>query len=342
MRVLEPADFVRESFETPVVDVRSPAEYAKGHLPGALNLPLFGNDERAVVGTIYKQRGKEAAIEKGLEIVGPRLAELSRMAGSSAIRGRLLVYCWRGGMRSEKMAWLFELTGLRCDVMRGGYKGYREYLRNSLAGLKNLIILEGKTGSGKTEILHALREKGEQILDLEALARHKGSVFGALGQERQPTTQQFQNDLFDAWLKLDPGRPVWVEGESLNIGSVTLPESFWASMNESRVLLVEAKREWRKERILRDYAGFPVADLIALTDKITQRLGHENRDKAVGFLREGNIGGAVEILLDYYDKGYSFSLKKYKKREPAVLTLKSKEPKKQAEEILARTDLWNE
>jgi tRNA 2-selenouridine synthase len=314
--------------------VRSPAEYAKGHLPGALNLPLFDNEERAVVGTIYKQRGKEAAIEKGLELVGPRLAELSRLAGENAISGNLLVYCWRGGMRSEKMAWLFELTGLKCSVMRGGYKGYREYLRNSFEKAGNLIILEGRTGSGKTEILHALKEKGEQILDLEGIARHKGSVFGALGQKRQPTTQQFQNNLFDAWLKLDPDRPVWVEGESLNIGSVTLPESFWAAMNRSPVLFIDARREWRKERIIRDYAVFPVGELIELTDKIVDRLGHENHRKTVDFLSRGDIAGAVEILLTYYDKGYAFSLKKYKEKKPVNLTLKNKEPENQAQEIL--------
>ena len=196
MRRVEVKEFLLSDVNTPKIDVRSPAEYEEGHIAGAINLPLFSDEERARVGTTYTQVGRGEALELGLEIVGPKLTHLAKKAKSLGVDGKLKTHCWRGGMRSEQMAWLFELMDLEVDVLKGGYKAFRQQLIQDFKDLKNLIVLQGATGSGKTMILHELAKQGEQILDLEKQANHKGSAFGALGMGEQPTTAQFQNYLY--------------------------------------------------------------------------------------------------------------------------------------------------
>ena len=167
MEVVSANAFIEAGKTNPIVDVRSPIEFEKGHIPGAISLPLFKNEERAIVGTIYKQEGREPAIEKGLEIVEPKMQELADRAKEIAIDGNLLVHCWRGGMRSNRTAWLFEQNGLKCSVLEGGYKAYRNHILEELSAAENLLVLAGPTGSGKTDILKELAKSGEQVIDLE-------------------------------------------------------------------------------------------------------------------------------------------------------------------------------
>ena len=199
--VLQIEAFLERALSLPVIDVRSPAEFRQGHIPGAINLPLFDDQERKEVGTLYKQVNREAAIFAGFEFIGKKLADLARQGVKLAGRKKkLLVHCWRGGMRSQSMSWLFETTGISCALLDGGYKSFRKHVREQLALPITLKVLGGKTGSGKTLLLSRIQQLGEQIIDLEALAHHKGSAFGALGEPEQPTTEQFENHLFDCRL----------------------------------------------------------------------------------------------------------------------------------------------
>ena len=194
MKVIE-VDQVIDFSRYQLVDVRSPSEFAQGHIPGAVNVPLFFDEERHVIGCTYKDDGRPEAVLKGLEFVGPRMAELAKQGQQLAERGHLLLYCARGGMRSDSVGWLWERMGLGGQRLAGGYKTYRKWVLAQSSGSRTFLIIGGKTGSGKTELLHHLSGSGEQILDLEALAHHKGSVLGNLGQPPQPTQQQFENEM---------------------------------------------------------------------------------------------------------------------------------------------------
>ncbi|MCB0214369.1 MAG: tRNA 2-selenouridine(34) synthase MnmH, partial [Anaerolineae bacterium] len=215
--------FLELSRHYPVIDVRTSAEFAKGHIPGAMNIPLFSNEERAIIGTTYKQVGQREAMLLGLEIVGPKMRHLIEHIQTVATERTLLLHCWRGGMRSESVAWLAGLFGYRCYTLRRGYKGFRNYVLQMLELPSRLLILGGKTGSGKTEILQVLKQQGEQVIDLEGLAHHKGSSFGALGEADQPSQQQFENELAMQWRQLNLQRPVWLEDESRHIGKLSIP-----------------------------------------------------------------------------------------------------------------------
>ena len=273
MHRLDIIDFLKTGKESKIIDVRSPAEYSKGHIPGAVNIPIFSDLERAKVGTTYKQQSREEAISLGLEIVGPKLKDFAAMAKQEATNNELYVYCWRGGMRSAKMAWLFELVGINTSVLEGGYKSYRSQLLEVFKNVPHLVVLQGPTGSGKTEILKEMQELGVQVVDLEGIAHHKGSTFGGLGQGEQPTTQQFQNDVYDAFLKLDLSAPIWVESESATIGKVYLPETLWQLMNSAKIVSIEIPRPERIENILRQYGDFPADVLSERVEQLAQRLG---------------------------------------------------------------------
>jgi tRNA 2-selenouridine synthase len=184
-------------------------------------------------------------------------------------------------------------------------------------------VLQGPTGSGKTPILEALERQGEQVIDLEGLANHKGSAFGGLGMPNQPATQQFQNDLAAELDQMDRAKRIWIESESMSIGKVYLPENLWQQMNLSRRIALEQPRDWRLDRIVQQYGEFNVDALIEKVEKLEQRLGNQNVTKAVEHLRVGEIREAADILLFYYDKSYAFSAEKYKHTQPAVVSLAS-------------------
>lgn len=316
---LRPADFLNASKQYPVVDVRTPAEFARGHIPGAVNMPVFSNDERAVVGTLYKKEGRDEAVMKGLEFVGPKLAGFAREAEKLAVDGSILVHCWRGGMRSGSMAWLFRTAGLKASVLDGGYKAYRTYFRDQLESKNwNFVVIGGPTGSGKTDVLYALAEKGEQILDLEGLAKHKGSAFGALGQEKQPTTEQFENDIHEQFQSFDPEKYIWVEGESRFIGRVYIPDLLFSKLMKAPLVMYQLTKDLRIERLVKDYGVFDNELLKHSVLKIQKRLGGVRTKQALAALDDKNYHKVADITLQYYDKGYANSLSR---RDEPVLVL---------------------
>jgi tRNA 2-selenouridine synthase len=289
-----------------LLDVRTPAEYAHGHIPKAHNLPLFTDDERAEIGTLYKQVGPKQALLKGLEHVGPRMRSLVEEAQRLAPAGKVALHCWRGGQRSGSLAWLLDLAGLEVQVITGGYKAYRNHILDQFAARPaRLLIIGGPTGAGKTEVLHALRQLGEQVIDLEGLAHHKGSAFGALGEAPQPTVEQFENDLFEAFCQLDPARPIWLENESRSIGRVYIPDPFWRRMQAAPLLQLEVPFEQRLARLVKVYAQYPQEQLAEAFAKIGKRLGGQHLKAALAALDAGDYEAAAAVALSYYDKAYA-------------------------------------
>jgi selenide, water dikinase len=307
-------------WQFPIIDVRSEAEFAQGHLPHAVNMPLFSNAERAIIGTLYKQRGKEKAIEEGLKIVTPKLAGFVEKARLIANNEPITVHCWRGGMRSKSVAWWLAENGLQTQTLVGGYKAYRNWVRTQLAlDGYSLIVIGGHTGSGKTELLHYLHQNGEQVIDLEALAQHRGSTFGALGLQPQPTIEQFENELCHQFLQLDPTRPIWIEAESRNIGKCTLPEPFWRKLTQSRRINLEVSEIVRVTRLVVEYGKFSPHELIAALRRIEKRLGAENTQKAIEGIETGDLATCVRVCLRYYDKNYELDRDKWNKQKCATL-----------------------
>ncbi|MDP4204494.1 MAG: tRNA 2-selenouridine(34) synthase MnmH [Bacteroidota bacterium] len=304
--VVKVEEFLKKAESLPVLDTRSPSEYAKGHIPGAISFPLFDDQERAEVGTLYTKKGREQAVLRGLEIVGPKMKDFvlnAKKHGNS-----LLLYCWRGGMRSNSMAWLLKTAGLRVWVLEGGYKEYRNYFREAITPTLKLIMLGGPTGCGKTEILYELKQFGEQVLDLEALACHKGSSFGALGQPAQPTTEHFGNLIYHTLWHLDLSRPIWIEGESQGIGHVFIPIEFFEKMCKCDMIHLTLDKLLRINRLVNEYASFPKEDLANGLNRISRRLGGQNAMLAIDALDQSDYAKVAEIALSYYDKAYELSL----------------------------------
>jgi tRNA 2-selenouridine synthase len=324
--------------EIPIIDVRSPVEYYKGHITGAINIPIFSDDERSKIGSIYKQKGRIPAIETGLQFVGPKMNEIANEARKIAVNEQLKVYCWRGGMRSEKMAWLFELVGIACHVLKGGFKAYRNQMLEDLKDLPKLLVLQGPTGSGKTDVLSALSEMGEQVIDLEMLARHRGSAFGHIGMEKQPSSQQFQNDLYTETLKFNPSQRIWIESESMSIGKVYLPETLWESINQAPVIELSIPKKERIKRLVQEYGSFNRELLMLATKKISKKFGHNNVKEVLNFLNSGDFESAAGLLLDYYDKSYNHSQEKYKTGKPLIVESDTGDARMNANKVIRKAE----
>ncbi len=318
-----------------MVDVRSPGEYMRGHIPGAHLIPLFDNEERMLVGITYKNVNRQTAIKKGLGIVGPKMAEFVRLAEEIAGDNPLLLYCWRGGMRSQSMGWLFDTAGIHTRVLNGGYKHYRRYLRTRFVEARHLLILGGFTGSGKSEILREIALRQQQVIDLEELACHKGSAFGAIGQKPQPTTEQFENNLFERWRKLDLDNTIWLEDESKSIGSIQIPDEIFRTMKCSPVIMISLPLAMRVERLVREYTGCDPSLLLTSIRNISKRLGHENTLAATTALEKGDFHSVADITLRYYDKAYSHTLEKKCTSQLHVLELNEDNPSAAADIIIS-------
>lgn len=295
--------------QLPLIDVRSPSEYAQGHIPGAVNLPLFSDEERAIVGTLYKQQGRESAMLEGLRIVGPKLAELVEKAKLIAPQGNVGVHCWRGGERSASVAWLLEKTAyLKVITLQKGYKAFRQHVLDSFGQNWNLKVLGGFTGTGKTELLIKLRGLGEQTLDLEGLANHKGSAYGGIGAAKQPSTEQFENLIWDNLRHFDPERPIWVEDEGQLVGFAKVPDSLYAQMRSSCVEFVNMPMAQRAARLVKEYGVLPKGELAAATTRIQKRLGPQHAQEALAALASDDLHRVAMITLTYYDKTYARGL----------------------------------
>ncbi len=328
------AEFLDLAWVLPIIDVRSEKEYNQGHIPGAFNLPLFNNEERGVVGTLYKNSGREASVLKGLELAGPKLADFVKQLHKITDQKKILVHCWRGGLRSESMAWLFQVAGYEVSVLEGGYKTYRRFIRERLSQPANIIVLGGLTGSGKSELLHQLGQKGKQVLDLEALACHKGSVFGGLGQSCQPTNEQFENDIFAAWGKLNPSSPLWIEDESRMIGNVSIPDPLFEQMSRAVMIRVESTLEQRVRRLVEEYSKVEKQDLHKAVLKISEKLGGTNTKKALSAIDAGDFDTVASLALSYYDKTYTHSVLKRENPKIYSVSIESNDPLKNAALIL--------
>jgi tRNA 2-selenouridine synthase len=300
-----------------VFDVRSPAEFKQARLPGAVSLPLFTDDERKIIGTAYKQQSREVAVRLGLDFFSPRMKHLIDEAEAIMKEHGLrktepvYVYCWRGGMRSGSVAWLLDLYGFKVRVLAGGYKSFRRKGLEILDRDVSLNIIGGYTGSGKTEILAELKNQGQPVIDLEAVAGHKGSAFGNLYREQQPSQEMFENLLA---LELErcanefPGQSIWLEDESQRIGAVNIPNVIWEKMRRSLVHFLEIPFEERLSHILPEYGAYDKQLLIEAVERIAKRLGGLETKNAIQLLETGDVRGAFSILLHYYDKKYYKSL----------------------------------
>jgi tRNA 2-selenouridine synthase len=310
--VIDIKEFLLLRNQLPVVDVRSEAEYNGGHVRSAMNIPLLNNSERVAVGTDFKHKGQQEAIKTGFRLVGPRLVNMLEEA--EQVGKELLVYCWRGGMRSSNFCQFAEMARIKTHPLEGGYKSYRQLALAAFKKPFQLIVIGGCTGSGKSEILRALAKRGEQIIDLEKLANHKGSAFGGLMMPPQPTTEQFQNDLFEEVLTLDQDKRVWIEDESLAVGKIFLPDALWTQMNSSPLVEIEVQKGIRINRLVEEYGSADKGEFLQAMTKITKKLGGQHFNAAKEKLLQGDMGSTIDILLAYYDKAYDNGLKEKKHR----------------------------
>ena len=328
--------FLQLSEEYSILDVRSPGEYLHAHIPGALALPLFTDDQRKIIGTAYKMQSRQVAVKEGLNFFSERMKampdEVEQLIGDQKKTGRnntsninrVLVHCWRGGMRSGAVAWLLDLYGFKVYTLKGGYKAFRNWVLAQFEKDYTINIIGGYTGSGKTQVLQELKRMGNIVVDLEGLAHHKGSAFGALGEKPQPGQEMFENlfafELYKAagvaerlqsngethMNRYSPG--IWVEDESRHIGTVGIPKVFWEQMRKSSLYFLDIPFEDRLKYIVNSYGIFDKQELANSIMKIQKRLGGLETKNAIKYLLENKVADCFSILLRYYDKLYNNSL----------------------------------
>jgi len=298
-----------------LIDSRSEKEFEHAHIPGAVNIPLLNNDHRHLVGIEYKKNGREAAVEMGFELVGPLFHEKIKAVKNFSNRKEVMIYCWRGGMRSSIMAWVLSLSGYKTTMLKGGYKFFRGFVLQQFEKPWKIKILGGHTGCGKTEVLKELKKLGEQIIDLEGLANHKGSAFGSLGLPEQPSNEYFENLLAIELSQLNLEKEIWVEAESRSIGRIKIPDEFFFQLDQAPLYEIIASRKFRCNRINEEYCKFPKDELAECTNKIAKRLGGLKLKEAINALNENRYEEWLNILLDYYDKTYMHSLNERKSIE---------------------------
>jgi tRNA 2-selenouridine synthase len=311
-RILLIEDYLQNVFSNNylLLDARSESEFFQGRIPGAVNLPLLDDAARKEVGITYKQQGKNAAVEKGFELTGGKFHGFIKTVKNhlSSEQQTVLLYCWRGGMRSGIMSWLLETAGIRTILLKDGYKGYRRWALQQIETERKIIVLGGKTGNGKTFLLNRLKESGEQVLDLEALANHRGSAFGAIGMEPQPRQEHFENLIAFELGKTNPNQALWIENESRKVGSLKVPDSLFNHMLAAPLVEIILPYEERINRIDDEYGKFPIEELKANTIKLERSLGGGRMKEAVQLLEENKIREWIKMMLEYYDKTYEYGL----------------------------------
>ena len=330
-------EFLSLAKQYPVLDVRSPGEYTHAHIPTAYSLPLFNDEERKQVGIAYKQQSREAAIKIGLDYFGVKMKIMVEQAESMAAEfskrindtkvpvpplgggGGFLVHCWRGGMRSAAVAWLLDMYGFKVYLLSGGYKAYRKWVLAQFEKDYNFNIIGGYTGSGKTLVLHQLQKHGNTIIDLEGLANHKGSAFGAIEKMAQPGQEMFENLLAQSFIvagcSLTEGRGfhtnneqqstvIYLEDESQRIGNLQIPMPLWYTMRKASVFFIDIPFKKRLDYITEEYGKQKKETLQEAILRIQKRLGGLETKNALRFLEENNYRECFRILLSYYDKWY--------------------------------------
>lgn len=329
-----------EDVDAPLIDVRSPGEYAESHIPGAINVPLLNDEHRHHVGVVYKMEGQEAAISLGYKLVDPLRNQILENLISVVVGPRVKVYCARGGLRSQLMADFFSQNGFEVTLLKGGYKAYRNHAIRLYGKFNNIMILSGHTGSGKTEILKELSRLGEQVLDLEDLANHRGSAFGALGMEIQPTSTQFHNRIYEVLRGFDPAKRLWVESESITVGKVFIPEEFWRKMKMAPAVEIILPIEERVRYTLEIYGKYELSSLADCIRQLKRRLGDEEMRVLCALTEIGDLEPVVNRLMKYYDNAYEMSKKKRDCQDYVKLHYPKLKPRKIAE-ILISEDYKN-
>lgn len=296
------------------VDARTPLEYEEDHIPGAINVPLLTNEERVEIGTLYKQTGPHAARVRGLELTAHRFPAMVATIAEAAAGRPILVYCWRGGLRSRTVTAILELTGFTAVQLQGGYKAFRQHVASYFEPFRPagpLVVLHGMTGIGKTTFLLGLKNTLFTVIDLEGLASHRGSAFGELGLTQALSQKRFETLLWDAFRKAPPGVPIIVEGESRRIGRVSLPGDMYDVMQQSIKVWGEAGLQTRVRRLIAEYGIPEYRDGMAeALQRIRKRLGGERYAEIAGYLERWELEPFMaELIEHYYDKVY------YKTRE---------------------------
>lgn len=294
-----------------LVDVRSESEYQEDHIPGAVNIPLFNDEERKNVGTVYKNNGPEEAKRLGLKIVSPKLPHLVNLIEKAGIGKELVLYCWRGGMRSKSLATILDLMNINVFRLNGGYKRYRQWINKFFHQDSfpfEVIVLHGLTGTGKTNVIQKLANWGASAVDLEGLANNRGSVFGNVGLSPQPSQKLFESLLWYQLHKYRHQKYIIVECESKRIGKVTIPQSLFLGMKDGKHILLFDSLNHRIERILNEYkVDLYANELIDALNKLKNRLGNEKVLSLHQMIESGKFHPVVETLLvSYYDPLYNY------------------------------------
>lgn len=330
-------EFLEKAKTTIVVDVRTPLEFDQGHIPGALNIPIFTNEERVIVGTTYKQQGRQPAILLGFELTGPKWADFIRRAEELAPDKKILVHCWRGGMRSGAMAWAFDLYGFEVGTLKGGYKAFRRAGIDSFSKPYSFKILSGSTGCAKTKTLQEIKKLGEQVIDLEELAQHQGSAFGSMGKLIQPSQEQFENLLATELAKMDVSKPIWLEDESVTIGKRVIPKPIWEQMRKAPVVKIDIPKEERIDFLDHDYGKLDKDFLKASVLRIQKRLGLLETKFTLQAIDENRMKDFVRQVLVYYDKTYAKGIKNREHQNIVNLEIPKINPQENAKAILEFT-----
>lgn len=336
LQVINIEQYLRDFLSLPVVDVRSPGEFAKGHIPNATNIPIFSNEERAIVGTAYKKISKEKALEIGITIVQPKLEGFIKDTLIVAKNKTVVVHCWRGGMRSMSFAQhLIENGFTQVYVIQKGYKAFRNHVLNELGKDVPLVIVGGYTGSAKTDLLNHLKNtKGKQVIDLEGLANHRGSAFGGIDQASQPTGEQFENKLFWQWKDFDLSQQVFLEDESRAIGSLLIPQALYNNMRSQRLYFLDIPREERAKHLVKGYGKSNVDELKDSISRISTRLGGLEARNALWHLARGEMLEVAKIILVYYDKYYSRGVARRDPNKVTKISLKTTDLNQNSGELL--------
>ena len=307
-----------------LIDVRSPEEYYKGHMPNSINIPIFNNEERSIIGKKYKISGREIAVREGFKIIDSKLDKLikeiifikkeflisngTKFPAAESIK----IYCARGGMRSQSMLWLLEKFNYPCIVLNGGYKAYRNWVLNSFKFKHKIIVIGGKTGVRKTKILQKLKSLDYQILDFELLANHRGSSFGGLGMKKQPTNEQYENLISEDLNKFKKLEFIFVEAESPNIGKNRIPHELYRQMKISTRIEIIRDESKRIEELINTYSKYEKNELKDSVLRISKRLGPQRTKSAIDSIDNENWKDVCKSLLDYYDRCYEYELKNIK------------------------------
>ncbi len=304
-----------------LIDVRSPDEYYKGHMPNSINIPIFNNEERSIIGKKYKNSGRENAVREGFKIIENKIDKLIKKIilikkeflisniDEFSNDKNIKIYCARGGMRSQSMFWLLEKFNYHCVTLNGGYKIYRNWVLNSFEDKQKIIVIGGKTGTRKTKIINKLKSLDYQILDFESLANHRGSTFGGLGMKEQPTNEQYENLIAEELNKFNQKKFIFVEAESPNIGKNRIPHELYKQMKNSRRFEIIRDQRIRIRELVNTYSIYQKNDLKESVLKISKRLGPQRTKSAIDSIDNEDWENVCKSVLDYYDRCYEHELK---------------------------------